>query len=189
MGLDVVGFLDDHPDAPLSRGPDPVMWIGKLDRLDAIGDRPWIMGFGNLAFRDRVVHLLEQREIGRSAKTVVHPTAYVSPSARLGEGVYIGPRAVVHTRAAVHDHAIINTGAIIEHESIVGVNAHVAPGAVLAGGCRVGPGALIGIGARLLPMLSVGDGCIVGAGAVVVRSVVEGTVVGVPARPAKRPSP
>lgn len=181
-GSEIVGFLDDNPDAVMSHRPDPVMWIGPSTNLEAIGDRPWIMGFGNLAFREQILHKLDQRELARSARTVIHPRACVSPTARIGRGVFIGPGAVVHTRAIVLDHAIVNTGAIVEHECHVGVNAHIAPGAVIAGGCRVGTSALVGLGARLLPMLSVGDGCVVGAGAVVVKSVIEGVVMGVPAR-------
>jgi len=186
-GHQIVGFLDDNPDAVMSHQPDATLWIGPSSAFDAIGDRPWIMGFGNLAFREQVIHRLDQLELARSARTVIHPTAYVSPTARIGRGVFIGPRAVVHTRATVLDHAIVNTGAIVEHECHVGVNAHIAPGAVLAGGCRVGTSALVGVGARLLPMLSVGDGCVVGAGAVVIKSVVEGVVMGVPARGPRRP--
>lgn len=182
-GFEVVGFLDDDPDAPLSRPPNRVLAIGRLNELPRLADRPWIMGVGNLEFRDAVLHQLDQLELANTAQTVIHPQAYVSPTARIGRGVYIGPKAVVHARADIRDHAIINSGAIVEHDCVVDVNAHVAPGAVLAGGVRIGLSALVGIGARVLPLLSVGDKCIVGAGAVVTKSVVERqTVVGIPAR-------
>jgi sugar O-acyltransferase (sialic acid O-acetyltransferase NeuD family) len=181
--FDVVGFFDDDPDAPLSRPPSRLLNIGRMNELLRIEDRPWIMGVGNLEYRAGVLHELDQLELGKTAHTVIHPDAYVSPTARIGRGVYIGPKAIIHARADIRDHSIINTGAIVEHECIVDVNAHVAPGAVLAGGVRIGSNALVGIGARILPLLSVGDQCVVGAGAVVTRSVVERqTVLGVPAR-------
>lgn len=186
-GCQVVGFLDDSPDAALARGPEPALRIGPLRDLPRIADRRWILGLGQLDFRDGVLHRLDQLELGRGAISVVHPAAHVSPTARIGEGVYVGPNAVVHSRALVMDHAIINSGAIVEHECVVGYNAHIAPGAVLGGGVRIGAGTLVGMGSRVLPSLSIGDRCTVGAGAVVVRSVLDGqTVVGVPA--AARPA-
>lgn len=182
-GVLAVGFLDDDVDAPLGRSPSSMIRVGKLSELDRIGDRGWIVAVGHLAFRGSVIDRLSQMEHGRGARTVIHPSAVVSSSARIGAGVFIGPRAVVNARALVMDHAIVNTGAIVEHECIVGYNAHIAPGAVLAGRVRVGTQTLVGIGARVLPDLSIGDRCVVGAGTVVVRSVVdEKTVIGVPGR-------
>jgi acetyltransferase EpsM len=184
-GFELVGFLDDGPDAVLGRSPNTTIRIGKIAELDRIGDRGWVLGVGNLAFRGQLIERLAQFELGRGARTVIHPSAVVSPSARIGAGVFIGPGAIVNARALVMDHAIVNTGAIVEHECVVGFNSHIAPGAVLAGRARVGMQTLIGIGSRVLPELSIGDRCVVGAGSVVIRSVLdERTVMGVPARAA-----
>jgi UDP-perosamine 4-acetyltransferase len=197
-GHHVVGFLDDNPDAALGRltvtdaaagAPHPHR-VGALKDLPRIADRRWALGLGALEFRDGLLHRLDQLELGRGAITALHPSAHVSPTARLGEGVYVGPGAVVHARALVMDHAIINSGAVVEHECLVGYNTHVAPGAVLAGAVRVGAGTLVGLGARVLPSLSIGDHCIIAAGAVVTRSVLDGQmIVGVPGRPRRRSTP
>ena len=184
-GYDIVGFLDDDADAALGRGGEAsgsALRIGPLNDLARIGDRAWIVGLGDLSFRQGVLQSLETTGLGRP-QTVIHPSAVVSPTAMLGPGVYVGPRAVVHTRARIGAHAIINTGAIVEHECIIEPNAHIAPGTVLGGGVRVGTGTLVGLGSRILPRLSVGARSVIGAGAVVVRSIGDGgRVVGVPAR-------
>jgi sugar O-acyltransferase (sialic acid O-acetyltransferase NeuD family) len=184
-GFEVVGFLDDDPHAALGRlgeSAGAAMRIGSLADLTRIADRSWIMGVGELGFRQQLLTRLATADLG-PAVTVVHPSATVSPTAHIGPGVYVGPRAIVHTRVRVADHAIINSGAIVEHECIIEPNAHIAPGAVLGGGVRIGSGTLVGLGSRVLPRLSVGSGAVVGAGAVVVRSIGDhGRVVGVPAR-------
>lgn len=183
-GFDVVGVLDDNPDATLTRGStDAVLRVGGLRETARIADRAWILGVGTLSVRAELISAMTSPQPGGRSGIVVHPTAHVAPTARLGVGVFVGPNAVVHTRAVVGDHAIINSGAIVEHECVVGTNTHIAPGAILGGGVRIGAHTLVGLGSRVLPLLSIGDKCTVGAGAVVVRSVLDGlTVVGVPAK-------
>lgn len=139
----------------------------------------WHLSLGNLQVRAKLIERLSG-----DWGTVVHPRAFVAPSARVGAGVFVGAMAVVHTGASLGAHAIINTSAVVEHECEVGSNSHVAPGAVLGGNVRVGAQTLIGLGARVAPGIVVGDGCVIGAGAVVVRDVPDDTRVrGVPARP------
>ncbi|MBX3358422.1 MAG: NeuD/PglB/VioB family sugar acetyltransferase [Phycisphaeraceae bacterium] len=183
-GLTLAGFLDDSPASALSQGEPHAARLGAMDRFDLIGPRAWIIGVGDLSLRERLISAAGLLPGLPPAAAVVHPDAVVSPTARLGAGVFVGPGAVVHTRAVVGDHAIINTGAIIEHECHVGANTHIAPGAILGGRVRVGPHSLIGMGCRVLPNLSIGQRGVVGAGSVVLHSVDEGSVVaGVPASP------
>jgi sugar O-acyltransferase (sialic acid O-acetyltransferase NeuD family) len=155
--------------------------LGTMSGLLA-GGRPipgaWHLALGNLQVRARLI----ERLMGEAA-AIVHPRAFVSPSATVAPGVFVGAMAVVHTAASLGPHAIINTGAIVEHECRVGANTHLAPGTVLGGNVRVGDHTLVGLGARVVPGVAVGDGCVVGAGAVVVRDVPADTRVrGVPAR-------
>lgn len=195
----VRGFFDDDEHA--------VAWsraqLGRLGDLNHAAkhsafenDERFVIAVGGLALRRRVIEQLSgavppanqssaqsSRHPLRAAAAVVHPRAWISPSATLGAGVYVGPGAIVHAHAHVADHAIINSGAIVEHECQVGVNAHIAPGAVLGGNVSVGADTLIGIGARALPGARIGTGARVGGGATVLRDVPDGaTVVGVPAR-------
>lgn len=100
---------------------------------------------------------------GWMAPAVVHPSAIVSGSARLGEGSHILAAAVVQPGAAIGAAAIVNTGAIIEHDSALGEGTHVAPGAIVLGGVRVGACAMIGAGAVVLQGASVPDRTLVPA--------------------------
>lgn len=183
-GFAVVGTLDDHPTPVLARGGnDAVHRLGGLWDFSLLDRRGWILGVGTLAVREKLISAIRPHESGGRARSIVHPSAYISPTARLGTGVYVGPHAVVHARAEIGDHAIINSGAIVEHECVIGANTHIAPGTVLGGGVRVGAQTLVGLGSRVLPLLSIGNQCTVGGGAVVVKAVPDGhTVIGVPAR-------
>ncbi len=183
----IEGFYDDDPTAALGNGigRGTIPRLGTLAEGEKAGSRPLILAIGNLARRRR---MLEKWLGSGTVPVVLHPSAVVSPSAKIGAGAFVGPRAVVHTLATVGPHAIVNTGAIIEHECQIGENAHLAPGSIVAGRASVGPDTLVGVGAVLLPGVRVGAACVVGAGAIVRHDVPDGeTVVGVPARAIERP--
>jgi len=152
------------------------------------GDRPWlVLGFGGppAARAHAVAAFGPQARWG----TVVHPTAWVSPTAALGVGVVVLAGAVVNTGAVLDDHAIVNSGVVVEHDARVGAHAHVAPGATVGGGATIGAGAFVGLGAAVRDHVRVGDGATVGMGAAVVDDVADDAlVVGVPARPRTDPS-
>lgn len=177
QGYEVLGFYDDDPKAGVSILTEH---LGTFHEFDTLGDVARIIAVGDIKHRRELID-----RVGGPFATVVHPSAIVSPSAELGQGVFVGPLAVVHARARIGAHAILNTSSVVEHDCALGTNIHVAPTAALGGNVRVGPDTLIGIGAKALPGSRVGARCTVGAGSVVLSAVGDDlTVVGVPAHDA-----
>ena len=176
-GTEVVGFLDESP---------PVNSMGKWPVRTAPADddkaRGVIVAIGDNMARRRISSDIVQT--GLQLVTIIHPTAFVSASAILGQGVYVGPGAVINGLSQVHNGSLINTGAIVEHHCVVGAYSHVGPGAIMGGGAWLGSLSLLGAGAVVKPEVRISDNCQVGAGAAVVSDVAAGqTVVGVPAVP------
>ena len=110
---------------------------------------------------------------------VVHPTAFVHPSAELigdvwvGAHCYIGPlaslrgdfgRIVVREGANVQDTCVLH--AFPGKDCVVEVDGHIGHGAVLHG-CTVGRNALVGMNAVVMDEVEVGESSIVAAGAFV----------------------
>lgn len=113
---------------------------------------------------------------------VRHPSAVVSPFARVGEGVQLLAASVVQPGAKVGEHCIINTAAVVEHDVTLGRWVHVAPGAIVCGDVSIGAFSHIGAGAVVRQGVRLGENTVVGAGAVVVRDYAGVNVlVGVPA--------
>ena len=137
-----------------------------------------IIGIGGNAKRMEVA-----RALNFEWETVVHPSACVHPSAKIGRGTVIFAGAVVQPDAVIGEHVIVNTGATIDHDCIVGDFAHLAPGVHLAGSVQVGEGAFLGIGSAAIPGVKIGRWSTLGAGAVAIRDLADGAVaVGVPAK-------
>lgn len=114
---------------------------------------------------------------------LIHPTAWVSPLARLGQGVFVGANSVIGPGAVLGDHVFVNRGVTIGHDTRIGDFSRVQPGANLGGLSRIGRGVTVAIGATLLERLEIGDGAFIAAGAVVTGDVPEKALMaGVPAK-------
>ena len=170
QGGSVEGFVDDNPS--LSKYCDKEVY----HRADGLS--PMIVSIGINMTRKKIAERLSC-EFG----VAIHPTAVVSPSAKIGEGTVVMPGAIINADVVIGKHCIINTGASVDHECVVGDYCHIAPHATLCGQVHVGEGTLIGVGASVIPCIEIGEWCTVGAGAAVVTNVPDNTtVVGVPAK-------
>jgi sugar O-acyltransferase (sialic acid O-acetyltransferase NeuD family) len=142
----------------------------------------FVCGIGDNDMRRKIVLSFDELD-KKNWATIVHPDAYLSPSAKVGPGSVIFSRAVVQTGAIVGMHCIINSGGIVEHDSSIGDFSHIAPAAVMGGTVKVGTGCLVGLGSRIRDHINIGDNVTIGSGSVVVTDIADGeTAVGVPAR-------
>lgn len=98
-------------------------------------DTSFIPAFGNNAFRMEWINRIE--EGGGQLATLIHPTAYVSPTATISHGTVILPHAIVNTDVVIDRGFIINLGAIVDHGCILEEGVHLAPGAIVKGENRI----------------------------------------------------
>lgn len=116
-------------------------------------------------------------QLGYQFRTLCHPTAWISPSARLGQGCQVMAGAIIQADAECADNVIINTRASIDHDTVIGAHSHIAPGAVLCGAVVVEDDVFVGAAATVLQSKRIGKGAVVAAGAVVISDVMSGAVV------------
>lgn len=184
LGFVVIAFIDDdetrHGEKFFGANVTHARHIESLRRESS----RLALGVGDNRARERLFE--RAKRLGFLMAPLVHPSAYVAPSATIGDGSVVLAHAVINADARISLGAIVNTACIIEHDCFIGPFSHVSPGATLAGAVSVGQRVHVGAGATVLPGVHIGDNAVVGAGAVAIDSVPpDSTVVGVPARRTK----
>ena len=114
---DKIRFLDDlKPEA-----------IGKLSEMPlfkfpAVG-----------SYEQRLEMYTKAKRFGFTVPVLIHPEAYVSPSATIGEGTVILPKAVVHTGANIGKACILSIGSLTDHDCVLEDGVHLDCGAIIKG--------------------------------------------------------
>jgi sugar O-acyltransferase (sialic acid O-acetyltransferase NeuD family) len=170
----VVGFLDDNPDnyamyqlsAPL---------LGEIKGHKPIMRCKYIIGIANLLYRRRFVD--EFLAEGAEFVTLVHINAYISPSAKIGKGVVIGPNANIGPNVKIGNYTLINSRCSLGHDTVIGDHNFISPNVCFSGFTKVGNGNLFGINCSTLPNISVGNRNKIAAGMVLDQNVGDDSVV------------
>ncbi len=180
-GWNDVSFYDDAWPERCRLGKWPVLGdtaalLDSRDRFDGV-----IVAIGRNPVRMEKIGLVQ--EAGGLIATIVHPSAVISATARLGEGTVAMAGVVVNADAVIGRGSILNTSCSVDHDCVVGEGVHISPGVHLAGDVHVNDLSWIGIGASIRQGVTIGRAVQVGAGAAVVNDIADNlTVVGVPAK-------
>lgn len=175
-----VGWVYDDHEPPESNYLS-VLWRGGLAKWVEEKDSckgEWMCCVGDNASRSRIVGMIPPAEVGeRWSRTLVHPSATVSSSSRVGRGTVVCAAAVVGPCTTIGNHSIINTSSSVDHHCVVGDFVHIAPGTHVCGGVTIEEGAFLGVGCSVAPGVKVGKWATVGAGTVVLGNVPDGAKV------------
>ena len=134
LGYDDIAFLDDNPSRTYC---SPV--IGTTADIELLRSKfdTAIVALGNNEVRMK--YHKELKRCGYSIPVLIHPTAYVSPTAFLAPGCIIRAKTVVSTDVKLGEATILNVGALIDHHVEVGAGCHILMGAVLRNKVKVEP--------------------------------------------------
>lgn len=167
-GVKIEAFVDDNPNINECYGR-PVLH-------DATELSPMIVSIGVNKLRKMVVEKLVAANRNIEFTTAIHPSAIVSPSAKIGEGTVVMAGTVINADATIGKHCIVNTGASIDHECNVEDYCHIAPGVNISGASHIGEGTWVGVGTCVIQGIHIGKNCFIGAGSVVVKDIPDNTV-------------
>jgi sugar O-acyltransferase (sialic acid O-acetyltransferase NeuD family) len=177
-----IGFVDDTP-AKQAQGCMGVSVYSRTAFEHAPDAAVLAVPGGPASFRTRraVIESLGLHE-GRFA-TVIHPSASVSRSARIGRNVLVMAGVVITSNAVIGDHVSVLPNSVIHHDSVVGAWSLIGSNVTVAGAVQIGENCYVASGSTLKNGVSLGAGCLIGLGSNVLSDVASmTTVVGNPAR-------
>lgn len=165
MGIPIIGNDDDVLRYP----PDEILLVNGIGSIGDVGLRKKVF----LKFKNQ----------GYSFYTMIHPSAMLSPTVTLGEGVQIMAGSVVQTDVQISDNVLLNTRTSIDHECQIGSHSHIAPGCTLSGQVLVEEEVHLGTGTTVIQQINIGKGVLAGAGSVIIQDIPSyQKVYGVPAK-------
>ncbi|MFH0811208.1 MAG: acetyltransferase [Pseudomonadota bacterium] len=178
-----IGFLDDDPQTH-NADIQGLRVLGPLDSARRHLDCYFINGIGspdNFWYRDKII--LQTGVTLERFETIIHPTASISRSARIGRGTVIFPHVTVASGAIVGHQVTILPNSVISHDGIIKDYTCIASGACISGGVEVGRLCYLGTNCAITGNVKIGDCCLIGMGSVVLHDVPSNSVVaGNPAR-------
>lgn len=159
----ILGFYDDAHSSLAARVRGfPVLGdIGMLKSMLSVEQVHVIVAITDNVIRLRVANSL--RNLGGKFATAVHPKAYLSEEASVGDGSVVAAGAVVHPDAAVGSHCSLGPGSVVDRDAVVGAGAWLSAGAVVGAGARVGARSVLGYNASVGRKVSVESDVAVGA--------------------------
>jgi hypothetical protein len=147
-GHEVAGFVDRSPRNDTTVSEDAVR-LGRELPFGATGLVPAI------GANDVRLALLAEFA-GRIAPALIHPRAFVAPSAKVGAGTVVLPMAVVSSNAVIGAGVILHPGVVVDHDALIEDGVYLAPGVIVAGSSVVKRGQTLPVGTALSKVTVVG---------------------------------
>ncbi len=182
----VRGFIDDDENEYNSSRIEGIPVLGTRDWLKEHPDVSVIVALSDPQVKYNLIKQLHSYGC-TNFPAIIHPSAWIAKSVSIEEGTIIYPGTSINVNATIGRFSVINMNCAIGHDVTIDDYSFLAPNVGIGGNSLISEGCNIGIGASVIQSIQIGKWSTVGAGAVVIRNVeTEQTVVGVPARPARK---
>lgn len=171
--LDIFGFLDmNYPKKT------------HFHRYPILGDESLLpeckqQGIDNLvitygwvrAIAKRIATIQMATRLGFTFPRLIHPTAVIHPSAKLGPGVLVLANTVIGSEAQLGQGVVVNNNAVVSHGSKIGDFSMIAPGAMIASNVVIGEQCIIGMNASIFYEVTVAPGKVICNGQTIFKNV------------------
>jgi sugar O-acyltransferase (sialic acid O-acetyltransferase NeuD family) len=138
-------------------------------------------GYRDNFLRERVYYLV--KSFGMTFINAIHPSAIISKSVMLGEGVVIFPGVIINTDVRIGNNTIIATGSTIDHETLIEDHVLISAGVTVGAYSVLKESCLLALGSKIISGVTVGSNTLVAAGAMVVKNIGDNKrVYGIPAK-------
>lgn len=149
------------------------------ERLEGMTE--YVIATGEPSVRKEIFYQL--KNAGCRLTTLIDPTACISPTAQIGEGVIIAPFSSVSCDVVIGNNVLIQSYIRVGHDISIGNHSVISANAAIGGGVTIGEEVFLGMNASVINEKHVGDRAVLAMGAALFRDLESGrTAVGNPAR-------
>jgi sugar O-acyltransferase (sialic acid O-acetyltransferase NeuD family) len=185
---DNIFFIDDDSK---SFKDNSVCYLGKVYSLETVktifslNNVEIVIASGEPAIRRKIYE--NTKILGFKFANVIDPSAIISSTAKLGEGVIITSNCIIASSAVIGNNVAINVKSIVGHDIKISNNVVLSSMVNIGGSCKIGESTYLGMGCLIKEGLKIGDQVIIGMGSVVHNDISsEMIALGNPARPMRR---
>lgn len=157
------------------------LYLGSEDDYVFSQEERVVLAIGEIKVRQKVFSKLKQKRV--RFHTLIHPSATIAPSAKIGEGNIIGYHCVLFADTTIGNCNLLNGNNLIHHDSCIGDFNNLYSRVVLTGNVSLGDSNELGTAAVMLPGSRLDNQCKLGAGSILHSKLHESgrTLVGNPA--------
>ena len=173
-GAHILGVCDPKFQAKSEQSWNGLKVLGGDDYLcDQNPEKVLLLNGIGMMPGNRIRQIVFERFVERGFRfpPLVHPFAWLSQRAFIGDGAQLGAGSVVQPGVSVGANTIINTRSSVDHDSCLGEHCHLGPGATVCGDVRIGAGSFIGAGATITQSVTVAPSTFIKAGSLTARDV------------------
>jgi sugar O-acyltransferase (sialic acid O-acetyltransferase NeuD family) len=132
-------------------------------------DFHYFLAIANVPVRRLIIdRFLEE---GAVFSNIIHPMAYMSPSAKVGVGNLIYATALIGPKVIVGNFNLLNAGVCLGHHTVLGDNNVLCPKVTISGYNKIGDNNLFGSNVSSFPGLVIGSSNVISAGIILDKNV------------------
>lgn len=178
----IKGFLSDSPSSIESMGYPSI--LGTIENYKIEESDVFFCGIGSVNDRKKCVEIILSK--GGNFINLIHPSAVISPSVKIGVGVAIKAFCVLASDVVIGDFSFIQSSVIMGHDVIIGKYCQVNSFSFFAGYSKIYDQVLVGAHSKFIQNAEAEELSTIGIGSFVIRIVKKGTTVfGSPAKEIK----
>lgn len=129
----------------------------------------------NFLRRENYINQLKTNYPDMKFGTLIHPSAYISNGATIGEGSFIGYSAFVDSLCRVGEHVIVLFYSIVSRFVEVGDYSFISASVNIIGNKKIGKSNYLG--AKSTINANIGSGCLIGTGTIVKKDIPDNSMV------------
>jgi sugar O-acyltransferase (sialic acid O-acetyltransferase NeuD family) len=171
---EVLGVLDDNADC---HGGDingmPV--LGDLKEAEKFQDVRFIFAIGSLKTQHIRMKIMSRLNLSPTQfETIIHPTALINKSVKIGAGCIIHPRVTIANNVCLGDFVITAVASTVGPYAEVGDYSMITSHVLVLSNCKIGKSVFIASSTCITENVTIGDFSRIGVGSVVGRNINSG---------------